>query len=89
MGFSGDGNLVWIEGRIVQTLLEECFQLWSQQVLHLLCRLVYVVGSDVEKLVEVEFPEAMQTHDTHRIGYALGRQGDALSSLSYKTLTEQ
>jgi hypothetical protein len=47
MGFSWDSFLVRIEGRIVQTLLEECFQLRSQQVLHLLGGLVYVVGSDV------------------------------------------
>jgi hypothetical protein len=89
MGFAWDSYLVRIEGRVVEALLQECFQLWSQQVLHLLGRLVNVVRSDVEKLVEVKFPEAVQANNPHRIGYALGRQRDALRSLSYKTLTEE
>jgi hypothetical protein len=89
MGFARDSYLVRIKGRIVETLLQHGFQLRGEQVLHLLSGLVHVVGCDVEKLVEVEFPEAVQADDSHRIGYAGCGQGDLLFLLRNKALTEQ
>jgi hypothetical protein len=89
MGFARDSYLVRIECWVIEALLEHGFQFWRQQVLHLFGRLVHVVGSDVEKLVEVKLPESVQSNDTHCIRYTFGSQADALAVLGYKALTEQ